>query len=169
MLWPDARSRGAASLHLALPSGARARPRHWGVEHHRAPSSSRSNGVSIRVTAGSSGSSLATHQRHRHPRLLLLRRVRQRAREAGVSSGRGRQGGRGAAAGRGGGQESAEQRVARGGRGGAAPVRGLLPHHGRVAPPLAPPPRQCQLRVRHLLTLQQFIFKVNQMNFQSSD
>ena len=60
MLWPEAGSRGAASLHLALPSGARARPRRWGVEHHRAPSSSRSNGVSIRVTAGSSGSSLAT-------------------------------------------------------------------------------------------------------------
>ena len=156
MLRPDAGSRGAASLHLALPSGARAWPRHRGVQHHRAPSSSRSNGVSIRVTGGSSGSSLATHQRHRHARLLLLRRVRKRAREAGVSSGRGRQGGRGAAAagGRGWGQESAEQRVARGGRGGAAPVRGLLPHHGRVAPPLAPPPRQCQLRVGHLLALQ---------------
>ena len=109
MLWPDAGSRGAASLHLALPSGARAWPRHRGVQHHRAPSSSRSNGVSIRVTGGSSGSSLATHQRHRHARLLLLRRVRQRAREAGVSSGRGRQGGRGAAAagGRGGGEPAA--------------------------------------------------------------
>ena len=140
MLWPEAGSRAAASLHLALPSGARARPRRWGVEHHRAPSSSRSNGVSIRVTAGSSGSSLATHQRHRHPRLLLLRRVRQRAREAGVSSGRGRQGGRGAAAGRGGGQESAEQRVARGfTETFTVAVAFMAPEAGAVHATLAPP------------------------------